>query len=218
VIEEEFRFPSGVVDLNSFCNWAISEDFPERGHVSYFRGQIWVDLSLEELYTHNQIKAEIDRVIMQLGRSSKAGRYIPDGMLLRNAQAGLATEPDGMFISYEAFRTGTVKRMPGMGSGIFQLEGTPEMVLEVVSATTVEKDTVLLRDLYWKAGISEYWLVDARSATVHFDLLRHGPKGYSSTRRQAGGWLRSNVFAKSFRLMLDRDPLGDPQANLEARD
>jgi Uma2 family endonuclease len=218
VVEEKVRIPPDIVDLESFCNWAISEDSPEQGHVSYFHGQIWVDLSMEELYTHNQIKAEIDRVILQLARASKAGRYIPDGMLLRNAQADLSTEPDGMFVSYEAFRTGRVKRMPGKSRGIFQLEGTPEMVLEVVSGTTVQKDTVELRELYWKAGISEYWLVDARLATVHFDLLRRGPKGYSSTRRQAGGWVKSNVFGKSFRLTMQPDPLGDPQPTLEMRD
>ena len=34
------------------------------------------------------------------------------------------------------------------------------MTLEVVSSSSVRKDTVDLRDRYYKAGILEYWLVD----------------------------------------------------------
>ena len=36
------------------------------------------------------------------------------------------------------------------------------MVLEVVSKTSVRKDTVVLPQLYWKSKIPEYWLVDGR--------------------------------------------------------
>src|SRR5262249_33469013 len=146
------------------------------------------------------------------------GRYLPDGMLLRNSEADLSTEPDGMFVSYDALRTGRVKRVEGDSPGWFQLEGTPEMVLEVVSVSSVDKDTNVLRDLYWRAGIPEYWLVDARGAEPRFDILKHGTRGYTTTRRQAGGWLKSNVFSRSFRLTQQTDPLGDPQYILEVRE
>jgi hypothetical protein len=33
-----------------------------------------------------------------------------------------------------------------------------------VSPSSVQKDTVVLRELYWKAGIPEYWL--SRSAEL----------------------------------------------------
>ncbi|MCI0358573.1 MAG: Uma2 family endonuclease [Planctomycetaceae bacterium] len=45
------------------------------------------------------------------------------------------------------------------------------MTLEVVSDTSVVKDTQELRSLYWLAGIQEYWLVDARAA-LSFDTLK----------------------------------------------
>jgi Uma2 family endonuclease len=98
-----------------------------------------------------------------------------------------------------------------------ELEGTPEMVLEVVSATSVQKDTVELRELYWKAGIAEYWLVDVRKGNVEFNILKHGSKAYATSRHQPGGWLKSTVFNHSFRLTQGTDPLGKPLFQLEAR-
>jgi len=38
------------------------------------------------------------------------------------------------------------------GDDSIEILGSPEMTLEVISPTSVEKDTVHLRRLYWKAG------------------------------------------------------------------
>lgn len=217
VIEENVAIPAEVVDLASYCRWATSEEFPQRGQFSYLRGTIWLDLTLEALYRHNQVKREFAEVLGGLVKSLATGRFFPDGMFLRNTNADLATEPDGMFVSYDALRSGRVQRIERDKPDFLELEGSPEMVLEVVSETSVQKDTVELRDLYWHAGILEYWLVDARAAEPRFDLLRHGRKGYVSTRKQAGGWLPSNVFGRSFQLTQTSDPLGDPLYVLNVR-
>jgi Uma2 family endonuclease len=216
-INESFSIPADVVDLDSFCRWACSDQFPQHGRFSFLRGQVWVDLSMEEFYNHNQVKEEIGRVLGGLIRSANLGRYAPDRMLLRNDAVPLATEPDGLFVSYGALQSGRVRRLEGASPGVFQLEGSPEMVLEVVSTTSVQKDTVVLRDLYWRAGVREYWLVDARGDSLHFNILRHGARGYTATRRQAGGWLRSNEFGRSFRLTRQVDPLGNPLYTLETQ-
>jgi hypothetical protein len=80
----------------------------------------------------------------------------------------------------------------------------------------VNKDTVVLRDLYWRAGIAEYWLADARTDSLAFDILRRGAKAYTSVRKQAG-WVRSSVFGKSFHLIGRVDELGMPIYALEIR-
>jgi Uma2 family endonuclease len=217
VIGDNVSIPAEVNDLNSFCRWATSDQYPQRGRFSYLRGTIWVDLSVEILYRHNQVKGEFAEVLGRLVKSLAIGRFIPDGMLLRNSDADLATEPDGMFVSYDALRSRRVRGIERETPDFLELEGSPEMVLEVVSETSVQKDTVELRDLYWRAGILEYWLVDARAAAPRFDLLRHGRKGYTATRKQAGGWVRSNVFDRSFQLTRTTDPLGDPLYVLNVR-
>jgi Uma2 family endonuclease len=96
------------------------------------------------------------------------------------------------------------------------LLGTPDMVLEVVSKSSEEKDYELLRELYWRAEIPEYWLVDPRGETLKFDILRRSSKGYVAARKQAG-WARSRVFDKSFRLTVKDDDLGNPQYTLHVR-
>jgi Uma2 family endonuclease len=217
VIDGKVRIPAEVVDVESFCRWAVSDQRPARGEVSYLGGLIWVDLTMEELYSHNQVKGEFLRVLANLVRESGAGLVLADGMLIRHTAAALSTEPDVSFVSYAALQSGRVLRREGSLPGIFQLEGSPEMVLEVVSATSVEKDTVLLRQLYWQAGVDEYWLVDVCGDALQFDILRRGPRAYTATRRQAGGWLRSAVFGRSFHLTRGTDPLGNPQFTLGVR-
>lgn len=217
VIGESIIIPAEVVDLDSFCRWAISDQYPERGLFSFLHGTIWVDLSPENLYRHNQVKGEISVVLGRLIHEASNGRFLLAGMLLRNSAADLSTEPDGMFVSYDSLRSGRVQRIEGENASCLQLDGSPEMVLEVVSDSSVRKDTVDLRELYWRAGIAEYWLVDARAATPRFDILRHGAKGYTATRKQAGGWVKSTVFARSFQLTRTADPLGDPLYVLNVR-
>jgi Uma2 family endonuclease len=91
------------------------------------------------------------------------------------------------------------------------------MVLEVVGNSSVRKDTEELVEDYWRAGILEYWLVDARGDAPAFDIFRPGPGGYVRTRRQAGGWLKSHVFGRSFRFTRSTDPLGHPRYGVEVR-
>ena len=78
------------------------------------------------------------------------------------------------------------------GEDSLEAEGSPDMVLEVVSATSRRKDTVVLRELDWRAGVKEYWLAEPRRDDVTFDILRHAPKGYVATRKP-GGWIKSTV-------------------------
>ncbi len=96
------------------------------------------------------------------------------------------------------------------------MEGTPDMVLEVVCARSVHKDTVVLRQAYWQAGIREYWLVDARQEPIRFDIFRHTAKGYSTTRKR-DGWLKSAVFGKSFQFRQGLNALGHPEYTLAIR-
>lgn len=213
VIADQVRIPSWVSDLESFRRWSRTDDYPQRGSVSFLHGEIWVDTDMEQLFTHNQVKTEFTVVLGSLIKSEELGYYFSDRVLLSNDVANLSTEPDGIFCSFGAIEARRIRLVEGLEEGHVEIEGTPDIVLEVVSRHSVRKDTKILRKLYWHAGIAEYWLVDARKTSLQFDILYWTERGYSAARRRQG-WLKSKVFGQSVLLETKLDRLGHPQFSL----
>ena len=208
--------PQEVADLDSFHDWMRSTEFPKRGRIDYLAGEIWIDMSEEQLFSHVRVKGEFCRVLSNVERQEQKGFYLVDGARVSHLGADLSAVPDGIFILNDSVQTLKVQIVAGVGGGYVRIEGGPDIVLEVVSDSSVRKDTVRLRSLYWKAGVREYWLVDARRETPTFEILRRGEKGFVATRKR-DGWLMSNVLGKSFRLTQHTDPLGHPAFTLEMR-
>jgi Uma2 family endonuclease len=89
-------------------------------------------------------------------------------------------------------------------------------VLEVLSDSSVVKDTRQLREAYHRAGIPEYWLVDARDEDINFQILYRRKRGYAAAPVR-DGWQASRVFGRSFRLGRQRDEFGLWEYTLEVR-
>ena len=209
--------PEWVRDHESFRRWARSPDCPEKMRFAFYNGDLWVDAEMEQFYAHNDVKAECTAVLRPLFSKRETGRYATDGMLLSHPSVGLSTVPDGFYFSFEALQAGRIREITGTANGCIEFEGIPELVLEVVSDSSEDKDLVDLPFLYWEAGIPEYWIIDARTKEVRFEVLKHGPKAYLTTRKQAGGWLKSDVFGRSFRLVRGTDPIGKTIYSLEVK-
>jgi Uma2 family endonuclease len=207
--------PASVVDLDSFHRWVEREQFPRTWRICYIQGRVWLDTSMEEM-NHNQIKLAFSMSVAQLVLLASLGRYFADGMRLGNRRARLSTEPDGVFVSRESLRSRRVRLIEGKGQSPIRLQGTPDMALEVVSPSSVDKDTIALRQKYWDAGIPEYWLVNPLGDRLEFDILRHGAKGYVATRKE-DGWMKSSVLGKSFRLVQRVGDDGFPLYIVEVR-
>ena len=64
LLEETFCIPATATrDLEGFRRWARSDRFPERGRIDYLAGDLEVDMSPEDLYTHGTVKTEIATVL-----------------------------------------------------------------------------------------------------------------------------------------------------------
>jgi len=213
---DHVEIPLWVIDVDSFRAWADRTDFPDMGRIDYIKGEVWVDMSKEQIFTHVAVKTEIARVLASLVKAARTGLVFVDGAFLTNVDADIAVKPDAVFVSHAA-RQDRVRLLEGTKNGCLEMEGSPDMVLEVVSDSSVRKDTQRLRQDYWEAGIREYWLVDAREEPLSFDILRYTPKGYRTTVKK-DGWLKSNVFGKSFRLICETSEFGDPEYTLEVRE
>lgn len=71
-------------------------------------------------------------------------------------------------------------------------EGAPDLVIEIVSPESVERDYVLKRALYEQHGVREYWIVDAGLRKI--TLLRMGKGKEFREVRPSRGVLRSQVL------------------------
>ncbi len=212
---EKVTIPAWVKDLASFRRWANTDEFPEEGRVCWLEGEVWADVSKEQIFSHVLVKTEIVSVLRRIVKDEATGLFLADGALLVNVDVEFACVPDAVFVSTAGLRD-RVRLIEGKEEGYVELEGSPEMVLEVVSTSSVRKDTVTLRRAYWEAGVREYWLVDARADALSFDILRHTSRGYAAVPKR-GGFVKSAVFGKSFRLARSAGAHGHPEYTLTAR-
>lgn len=206
-----------TASLASFREWAGDNEFPEKTRVDYYQGEVWLDMSKEQLFTHGSLKTEIAAVLQTLTKQNKLGRYWCNGVLVTNVIAELSGNPDGTFISHESFTTKKVTLTEGAEGGYVEIVGTVDMVLEVVSDSSEKKDNQTLFEAYYEAGIAEYWLVDARGTEIEFHVYKRGAKKYAVTKKPPGGWTKSAAFGKSFRLVRGKDATGNPGFTLEVK-
>jgi len=83
----------------------------------------------------------------------------------------------GSWSASEAGRV-TLSRRKQRQEEFIEIVGTPDMVLEVLSDSSVRKDRVRLKAAYESARIPEYWIVDARSDAISFEILTLGGDAY----------------------------------------
>jgi Uma2 family endonuclease len=60
----------------------------------------------------------------------------------------------------------------------------PELLIEIVSPSSVDRDYVEKREEYWELGVQEYWIVDSNFKKVL--ILRRGRKDWIETELHAG--------------------------------
>jgi len=167
------RVPKTAATHRGFRNWVTAPRFPEHVHPTYVDGQIWFTMSPESLETHLKVKGEFTAALLRHIRDRDLGEGYADGALLTNVAARVSTEPDFQFVSWAASESGRVKltRRKQRREEFIEIVGTPDLVLEVVSDSSTRKDLVRLKAAYERAGVPEYWLVDARRERISFQIL-----------------------------------------------
>jgi Uma2 family endonuclease len=80
----------------------------------------------------------------------------------------------------------------------------PELVVEVVSERSVDRDYIDKRDEYWDLGIKEYWIVDARREQAV--ILRRGKSDWIEKRVGPEGVITTKLlpgFELPFKAILE---------------
>lgn len=116
---------------------------------------------------HQRISRNLEWFFQQHLRSYPAGEifYAPFDVVLSTYDI---VEPDLLFVAQENRQIITDKN----------IQGVPDLVVEILSPGTSQRDQELKKKLYEQYGVSEYWIVDPDTASVL--IFRHSGKAYQA--------------------------------------
>lgn len=206
---DRLRVPASALTHEGFRAWVISSEFPEGIRATFVAQEVLFEMSPEALNTHNQVKGAVTAGLTTVIERDDLGVRYPDGALVTNTEAALSTEPDFTFVAWASFEAGRVRLVPKKAGteDHIEIQGTPDLVVEIVSDTSVRKDTKLLTDAYRRASIPEYWLIDARGAEIAFTILRRQGHAYVPSG-PPGSTQASAVLGRSFELRRRKNRIG----------
>jgi Uma2 family endonuclease len=196
--------PHSAHTVEGFREWLKSANAPARGQFTFAAGELIIDMSPEAYETHNCIKSEVSAIIYLRVKRHGLGKFFSDRFLLSNPAAGISTEPDATFVTHDSLRAGRCAVVRSERPGVTdELVGSPDWVLEILSRSSLRKDKKLLYDGYFRAGVNEYWLIDALGDEINFQLFVRGSECFVPVESR-DGWLDSPIFGCSFQLTRSR--------------
>jgi Uma2 family endonuclease len=206
---EELRIPPEAQSFGGFRSWAHGEEFPERGRIDYLAGEIEVDMSPENLYTHSVVKSAVAAELHGLITKRTLGNVFIDRTRFSSPAVELSVEPDIAAVLWSSLDAARLRELPsarGTEGDYIEFEGPPDLVVEIVSASSVGKDTKRLPPLYAAMGVPEFWLIDARGDDLLFAVHELVSGAYRRIA-QDDGWALSRFLGRRVRLVRTRTRL-----------
>ncbi len=122
---------------------------------------------------HQHILSNLNSVVSQHVQNHLLGVvfFAPVDVILGQGDAREVVQPDLMFVA--ASRREIVK--------LHGIEGPPDLVVEILSLGTAERDRGYKLTMYARYGVLEYWIVDPNARTV--DVYCAGATEYSAPIR-----------------------------------
>jgi Uma2 family endonuclease len=209
VFEESRAVPPEASTYGGFERWAASAAFPETGRIDFLAGDVEAEMSPEDLHTHGIVKGAIHAALHNLFAEQELGEVFTDSTRVTSPAAGLSTEPDVVAVLWSSLREGRVRYLAGGGDPerLSRIEGAPDLIVEVVSDSSVTKDNRLLPPLYARAGVPELWIADARGGEPRLRVLSLEAGSYREIATDAEGWFLSPRLNLFFRLSRRLTPL-----------
>ena len=167
-----------VKDKLTYADYLNTSD-DERYELS--NGELIMSLSPKEI--HQYISGNLYFVLGAFVRDRSLGRvyFSPFDVVLSDMDV---VQPDLLFVSTERAAIITADN----------IQGAPDLVVEILSPATAERDRTIKLDLYSQHGVKEYWIVDPDAKTVMV-LLRGESRFEVSGIYGEGQTLRSPTLA-----------------------
>lgn len=178
--------------------WDIAKVFPDQGywdeedylHLPYRRIIEFVDGNIEVLEMpserHQRIISFLFSLLLIYVQSKSLGLVLVAPFKIK-LRPGKFREPDLMFLLTE----NNHKRHEQFWDGA-------DLVIEVVSPDDPNRDIVMKREEYARAGIREYWLVNPLSETITVFTLPEGESEYLEHGIFGKGQQASSLLLETF--------------------
>jgi Uma2 family endonuclease len=106
--------------------------------------------------THQRVQGNLYYHLRQFITEHALGELLPAPCDVVLSDTNVV-QPDLLFISHDRRH---------LLSGGENVRGAPDLVIEILSPSTTDRDRGVKRELYGRHGVTEYWLVDPTAETV----------------------------------------------------
>ncbi len=139
---------------------------------------------------HQSVSALLGWKLVQFASENRLGRvyHAPFDVVLSDLDV---VQPDLIFVSNARVHIITSAN----------IQGAPDLVVEILSPSTAARDMTFKRTLYAKYGVQEYWMVDAIAKTI--TLLLIGERGFEVANTYGEGEILTSPTLRGFTLTLD---------------
>lgn len=139
---------------------------------------------------HQRISILLGSKLVQFAVENRMGRvyHAPFDVVLSNIDV---VQPDLIFVSNDRADIITPAN----------IQGAPDLVVEILSPSTAARDKTFKRSLYAKHGITEYWMVDLTEKTI--TILRLGEREFEVVDTYGEGEILTSPTLQGFNLSLD---------------
>ena len=147
----------------SQITWQDVQQLPDDGHRhEAIEGELYVTPAPS--LRHQRISMRLTLLLHDLLVEPGYGElfFAPTGVEFPATEEGV--QPDLLFVSNE--RRGILAEP--------WIQGPPDLVIEILSPTTAQRDRGVKRKLYERQGVSEYWIVDPEQEVVEQYALQSG--------------------------------------------
>ena len=110
---------------------------------------------------HQSISKKIFRILDDYITKNNLGEvwYAPCDVIFSNINV---MQPDILFISNENYKILTA----------LYIKGAPDLIIEILSPSTIENDRIYKKLVYEKFGVKEYWIVDPQEEIIEVWALK----------------------------------------------
>jgi len=116
--------------------------------------------SIEHQFTVSELHFHLKLFV----RERQLGQVFSAPLEVHLSETSRPVQPDILFIRTE--------RQPPPGAQFF--ESAPDLIIEVVSPSSIRLDRKTKFDAYELAGVTEYWIADPKTRSVEVYTLAHG--------------------------------------------